>query len=132
VEAEFMMPMKPSTEEYATALHEAAHAIIALELGVPVEYATIEPCGNTIGHVKHGEATAEQEAIIAMAGPMADTKFAGIDYEMAARLGPFTVRSAQVQSENEMWVQTWVHISVLGGISEMPINRLSQRKVTNA
>jgi hypothetical protein len=44
--------MYPSTEEYDTALHEAAHAIIALELGVQVEYATIVPCGSTKGHVK--------------------------------------------------------------------------------
>jgi hypothetical protein len=74
--------MKPSTEEYATAFHEAAHAIIALELGVPAEYATIVPRGSTMGQVKHGEATAEQEAMIAMAGPMADAKLAGIDYDM--------------------------------------------------
>jgi hypothetical protein len=74
--------MEPSEEEYATAFHEAAHAVIALELGVPVEYATIEPCGSTKGEVKTGEATAEQEAMITMAGPMADAKFAGVDYDM--------------------------------------------------
>jgi hypothetical protein len=31
-----------------------------------------------------------------------------------------------------MWVQTWVHMSVHGGILGMPINRLSQLEVTNA
>ena len=72
--------MEHSTGEYRTALHEAAHAVIALELGVSVEEATIDPCGTT-GHVKHGETTAEQEAMIAMAGPMADAK-TGVDYDM--------------------------------------------------
>jgi hypothetical protein len=38
-------------------VHEAAHACVAEELGVPVTFATIVPTGKTAGRVEYGEAS---------------------------------------------------------------------------
>jgi hypothetical protein len=38
----------------STAIHEAAHAVVAISLGQSVEYITIVPAGKTLGHMKPG------------------------------------------------------------------------------
>ena len=64
------------------AIHEAAHAVIAMELGVQVQYATIKPESEFLGQVEHAEATARQGAMIAMAGPMAAAMLANMEYNL--------------------------------------------------
>jgi hypothetical protein len=64
------------------AIHEAAHAVIAMELGVQVQHATIKPDSEFLGQVEHGDATARQGAMIAMAGPMAAAMFANVEYNL--------------------------------------------------
>jgi hypothetical protein len=69
----------------ATAIHEAAHAVIALALGVAVDYATVIADDDDVGHVLTGQARSEQpgdavatfdglvaDAIISLAGPLAE------------------------------------------------------------
>ena len=63
-------------------IHEAAHAVIAIELGVQVHYATSKLASEFPGRVEHGDATARQGAMIAMAGPMAAAMFANVDYNL--------------------------------------------------
>ena len=63
-------------------IHEAAHAVIAIELGVQVHYATSKLASDFPGRVEHGDATARQGAMIAMAGPMAAAMAANIEYNL--------------------------------------------------
>ena len=63
-------------------IHEAAHAVIAMELGVQVHYATIKSESEFPGQVEHADATARQGAMIAMAGPMAAAMPANIEYNL--------------------------------------------------
>ena len=63
-------------------IQEAAHAVIAIELGVQVHYATSKLASDFPGRVEHGDATARQGAMIAMAGPMAVAMAANIEYNL--------------------------------------------------
>ena len=63
-------------------IHEAAHAVIAMELGVQVQYATIKSESDFPGQVEHADATARQGAMIAVAGPMAVAMTANIEYNL--------------------------------------------------
>jgi hypothetical protein len=55
--------------------HEAAHAVVAMILNVPVVYATLRPRYDDSGHVEHGktfrEMTIASALLIALAGPAA-------------------------------------------------------------
>jgi hypothetical protein len=63
-------------------IHEAARAVIAMELGVQVHYATSKSESELLGQVEHADATARQGAMIAIAGPMAATMTANIEYNL--------------------------------------------------
>jgi hypothetical protein len=65
------------TEREIVAHHEAGHAVIAFMLGVPVECVTIEPFEGRSGITWHHKTSPENEILITMAGPFAESKFTG-------------------------------------------------------
>lgn len=75
-----------SSLEYATAYHEAGHAVVALALGRPVEQVTIVPDRAYLGLCEFGKAAfrpsedwLEREILIALGGLAAEARFTG-DY----------------------------------------------------
>lgn len=94
--------MTTTSELKSTAFHEAGHAVACLELGRGFRYVTIvpDPDDNSLGHVKFTrwrlqfdenspltprlQQTLERDIVIAMAGPYAEERFAGVYNEAGA------------------------------------------------
>ncbi len=86
-------PQERSTEtDRAVALHEAGHAVVALELGVPVTEVSILSIGDVGGWVNTGSpeaglmtrATVERSAMVMLGGRAADTLLGGAAHAGAA------------------------------------------------
>lgn len=86
------MSTKVSHKLRCTAIHEAGHAIAAVELRRAVLYATIEPSDDTLGHVRNPKPREivpghknlanwhwafERTILISLAGPAAEAKYRG-------------------------------------------------------
>lgn len=83
--------MEPPFDE-ATAYHEAGHAVVALALGRLVQEISVLPRRDRLGHCQHRKARLrsaadllENEALIALAGVVAEARFTGVyAWNMAA------------------------------------------------
>ncbi len=112
------------SQRRATAFHEAGHAVVAVWENVRFRYVTIVPGDGAAGHLRHlrtpwqragsvGRGSAERQARICLAGPIAQRRFsprsvrryhAHGDYEMATDLA---LRLGSSKEEADAWVRLW-------------------------
>lgn len=75
-------------DEWRVAIHEAGHAIVAIERHIAVQWATIVPTDSMLGHVQHSHLGNEDDADVALlilAGAAAEEKATGRPHEWCAR-----------------------------------------------
>jgi ATP-dependent Zn protease len=95
--------MEPSSDDHATAYHEAGHAVVALILGRPVQCVSILPDREHLGTCEFGKGVyrpsedwLEREILIALGGIAAEARFTGIyAWDAAARDQQYVQRLAE-------------------------------------
>jgi hypothetical protein len=106
-----MGTVRVTQDEWVVAIHEAAHACVAVERRIAVQHVTVLPDGDSLGHVRHCSLATVDEAdamMLFLAGIAAEEKVTGRPHQFGVR----DLDNARTLVGDEMW-----HIKRRGSLS---------------